>query len=244
MIQIAIVSDIHANIVAFEAILENLKERSIDQIYCLGDLVDFAPWGNEVITLIRKRGIPCILGNHDERIAFDQPIVPLSHHDEIETSNREKAITLSKKTISEDNKKWLAGLPFRLELTFKIKESFQRILLVHATVTNNDKYVYEGDSKESLVEAMGSDLPDAIVMGHTHMSYVQQQDGVLFVNSGSVGRSREKDRKAAYTILTITETGVEAEICKINYDVARTAAAIYASDVPDFYGDFLLHKSV
>ena len=65
MIQIAIISDIHGNIRALEAVMNDIKERKIEQIFCLGDLVDFAPWGNEVIDTLRNKGIPCILGNHD-----------------------------------------------------------------------------------------------------------------------------------------------------------------------------------
>jgi len=89
---------------------------------------------------------------------------------------------------------------------------------------------------------MGEQKPAVIVMGHTHLSYVQHQDGVLFVNSGSVGRSREEDRKATYTILTLSEKGIQAEIRKIDYAIQEVAAAIYESDIPDFYGDFLLQK--
>lgn len=78
MLQIAIISDVHANILALKEVLNDIQNRSIDQIYCLGDLVDFAPWGNEVVAKIQEMGIPCLLGNHDQRIAFNEPIVPLS----------------------------------------------------------------------------------------------------------------------------------------------------------------------
>lgn len=75
MINIAVISDIHGNLIALNEVLNDIQGKKIDQIYCLGDLVDFAPWGNEVIEMIRSSGIPCILGNHDERIAYDQPII-------------------------------------------------------------------------------------------------------------------------------------------------------------------------
>lgn len=242
MIQIAIISDIHANLIALNEILNDIQNRSIYQTYCLGDLVDFAPWGNEVIKKIKNKGIPCLLGNHDERIAFDMPIVPLPHHDQKETANRIVAINHSKTAITSENKKWLASLPYNLELTYKINEVTKKILLVHAGLLSNDTYIYESDLKNDSVQELKNKGVDAVIMGHTHLSYIQNHSNVLFVNSGSVGRSREPDRKAAYCILTITEKEITAEIIKVNYDRQEVAQQIYKSDIPDFYGDFLLSK--
>lgn len=243
MIQLAIISDIHGNLLALEAVLKDISDRSIDQIYCLGDLVDFAPWGNEVIDRIRAQHIPCLLGNHDERIAYDLPIIPLAHHDAIETANREIAINWSKQTIREDNKRWLAALPYNITLTYKTGSSIKNILLVHATLDSNDAYMYRDDTKNELITVLNERSVDALVMGHTHQSYIQEQSDILFVNSGSVGRSREDDRKATYTILQVTETGIHAEIVKLDYAIDEVAAAIYKSDIPNFYGDFLLKKA-
>ncbi|MDA6071043.1 metallophosphatase family protein [Flavobacterium sp. AC] len=242
MIQIAIISDIHANLIALNEVLNDIKNRSIHQTYCLGDLVDFAPWGNEVIEKIKNKGIPCLLGNHDERIAFDIPIVPLVHHDQKETANRLIAINHSKTEIAAANKNWLASLPYNLELTYRINEVTKKILLVHAGLLSNDTYIYESDLKNDTAKELKDKGIDAVIMGHTHLSYIQNHSNVLFVNSGSVGRSRETDRKATYCILTITEKGIEAEIVKVDYNINEVAQQIYKSDIPDFYGDFLLNK--
>ncbi len=76
MNRIAIISDVHGNLPALNAVLKDLDERQPDTIFCLGDLVDFAPWPNEVIEAIRHRRIPTLMGNHNERIAFQHKIVP------------------------------------------------------------------------------------------------------------------------------------------------------------------------
>lgn len=242
MIQIAIISDIHANLIALEEVLNDIQNRSVFQTYCLGDLVDFAPWGNEVIEKIKNKGIPCLLGNHDERIAFDHPIVPLPHHDQKETANRIIAINHSKTAITLENKKWLASLPYNLELTYKINGTTKKILLVHAGLLSNDTYIYESDLKNDSAQVLNNKGVDAIIMGHTHLSYIQNHSNVLFVNSGSVGRSRERDRKATYCLLTITEKEIAAQIIKVDYNIEKVAQQIYTSDIPDFYGDFLLNK--
>lgn len=239
-IQLAIISDLHANIVALDEVLTDIEKRGIKQIYCLGDLVDFAPWGNEVIERIKEKNIPCLLGNHDQRIAFDEPIIPLPHHDAVETANRYIAINLSKKEISSAHRKWLSALPYNLELTFKIGNRFRKILLVHASPNSNDEYIYEATSKADLSVQLHERAIDVLVMGHTHHSYVQQSEDILFINCGSVGRSKEMDRKASYTILTLSEEGVSAEIIKVDYPIKEVANAIYRSDIPDFYGDFLI----
>lgn len=239
-VQVAIISDIHANLIALEHALTDIDRKGIKQIYCLGDLVDFAPWGNEVVSLMKKRGIPCLLGNHDERIAYDTAVIPLEHHHAIETANRDKAIAHSKRTIYPDNKRWLGNLPFSLTLTFKINGVFKRVLLVHATPVSNDQYLFEKDDKQSIALDLINNGIDAIIMGHTHYSYIQKESDVLFVNCGSVGRSKEVDRKASYTILTISEKCIDAEIVKVEYPINDVAQAIYQSEIPDFYADFLL----
>lgn len=240
MIQLAIISDIHANLIALDAVLTDIKNRGLTQIYCLGDLVDFAPWGNEVIDRIQEKNIPCLLGNHDQRIAFDEAIIPLPHHDVIETSNREIAINISKKEISAPHKKWLATLPYNIELTFKLGTSLRKILLVHASLQSNDEYIHESTPKHALSTQLKQKAIDILVMGHTHHSYIQQEEDAMFINCGSVGRSKEKDRKASYALITLTEKGIDAKIVKVDYPIEKVAYAIYDSNIPDFYGDFLL----
>ncbi|SFM79792.1 Predicted phosphodiesterase [Chitinophaga sp. YR627] len=240
MTQLAIISDIHANITALKAVLTDIDNRGISQVYCLGDLVDFAPWGNEVISLIRSRNIPCLLGNHDERIAFDQAIVPLAHQDEIESANRKQAIEWSKRTITRENKQWLAQCPYQLELSFKTKSGLKQVLLVHASPRSNDEYIFESHAEAALLDMLGTRKTDALFMGHTHCSYVKRASDMLIVNCGSVGRSKEKDKQATYAVLHIDDEALHAEIVKVGYPVRQVAEAIYDSDIPDFYGDFLL----
>ncbi|WP_312824200.1 metallophosphoesterase [Epilithonimonas sp.] len=240
MIKIAVISDIHANLLALEKVMEDIRKREISQIYCLGDLVDFAPWGNEVISLMKNENISCILGNHDERIAFNLPVTPLQHHDDIETESRLSAINYSKQTITKENKNWLSKLPFHIELQYKIGKSFKKIMLVHACIDSNEEYIYESDPKGKIISILKERSIDILVMGHTHQSYVQCHSNILLLNCGSVGRSKESDRKAVYSIITLSEENIDAEIIKIDYPVMEVASAIYASTIPNFYGDFLL----
>ena len=107
MMKIAILSDIHGNLPALQVVLADIYSRDIQQIYCLGDLTDFAPWDNEVIALIRNLNIPCVLGNHDERIGFDQEVIPLKKHNDAENAARIAAIEVSKAETSPAHKQYL-----------------------------------------------------------------------------------------------------------------------------------------
>lgn len=251
MRKIAIISDIHANLPALEKVLEDIHSNfKADQIYCLGDLTDGAPWTNEVIDLIRQHNIPTIMGNHDERIAFDYEVFPLKKHTLEEQLARAETIRQTKETISETNREYLS------ELKPYIKFNYAGIsfLLVHGSPKSNEEYMYENHDTESIIEMFKFDNTDVIVCGHTHLSFIKEVDidgfPKLFINAGSVGRSKEPNEgKAIYLQLTVNEEEnrfdekVEATLRKIDYDIYKAINGIKNSSTPDFYADFLL-KSI
>lgn len=226
MIKIAIFGDIHGNLLALETVLNDIEARGIKQKYCLGDLVDFAPWGNEVIEKIKELNISCIMGNHDERIGCDLPIIPIARHSERETEARFIAIDYSKKTITAENKQFLAELPFHLKLNYKIGQKHWNVQLVHASIDSNTNYIYESEDDETFNRMLTESKADIIFMGHTHLSYIKQIKDKWAVNTGSVGRSREENRLASYAILTLTEEKLETEIIQLTYPIKKVVEAI------------------
>ncbi|PIF44581.1 putative phosphodiesterase [Chryseobacterium sp. 52] len=245
MIQIAVFSDVHGNLPALNAVLEDMEKRGIHQKFCLGDLVDFAPWGNEVTEKIKALNIPCLMGNHDERIAFDIPVVPLSKHSEEETNARFIAIDHSKKYITEENKKFLSELPFHLKLNYKIGEKHWNIQLVHSGLASNDTYLYESENDEVFADMLRESQSDIVVMGHTHLSFKKPFGNNRWaINCGSVGRSKEENRLASYLILTMGEEQISPEIVQIEYPLEETVRAIGKSDIPDYYAAFLRNEKV
>lgn len=251
MKRIAIISDIHANLPALEKVLDDIHSNfKADQIYCLGDLTDGAPWTNEVINLIREYNIPTIMGNHDERIAFDYKVFPLKKHTLEEQLARAETIDQTKQMISEDNRKYLS------ELRPHIRFSYADIsfLLVHGSPTSNEEYIYENHDTESIIGMFEANQANVIVSGHTHLSFIKEieTDGLprLLINAGSVGRSKESNGgKAVYLQLMINEKGstfgekVEVALRKIDYDIHKAINGIKQSSTPNFYANFLL-KSI
>ncbi|HVI46397.1 MAG TPA: metallophosphoesterase family protein [Chitinophaga sp.] len=244
MLNIAIISDIHGNLPALNAVLADISQRGADQIYCLGDLTDAAPWHNEVISLIRRRHIPVIMGNHDERIAFDLPIVPLSKHGPEETAARITAINYTKATITPDNSRFLANLPAFIQLHF----GRYKLMLAHGSLRSNDEYLYQQHDEDDLFQMMQQQQADALVVGHTHISYIRHlyNGEKLLVNAGSVGRTKEQDGMATYVLLQIDQhhTGAPAAffnpvIRKVAYPLEETLEGIRSSPIPDFYAGLL-----
>ncbi|MDH6252744.1 putative phosphodiesterase [Chryseobacterium sp. H1D6B] len=242
MMQIAVFSDVHGNLPALEVVLNDIERRGIDQKFCLGDLVDFAPWGNEVIERIREENIPCLLGNHDERIAFDIPVIPLSKHSEEETNARFIAIGHSKKYITKENKSFLAGFPFHLKLNYKVGKKHWNIQLVHSSLESNDTYLYESEDDQVFIDLLNDSQADVVMMGHTHLSFKKIVEGKWAVNTGSVGRSKEENRLASYVILTLDKDKITPEIIQLEYPVEEAAQKIEASGIPNYYADFLRNE--
>lgn len=242
--QIAIFSDVHGNLPALEVVLNDIEQRGIYQKFCLGDLVDFAPWGNEVIEKIKSLHIPCLMGNHDERIAFDIPVIPLNKHSEEETAARFLAIDHSKKYITKENKKYLSELPFHLKLNYKIGKKHWNIQLVHSSLDSNDTYLYESENDEIFIDLLNDSQSDIVIMGHTHLSFKKYYDGKWAINSGSVGRSKEENRLASYVILTLDEEKITPEIVQLDYSLEKVCQHIEDSEIPNYYASFLRNEKL
>jgi predicted phosphodiesterase len=241
MYKIAIFSDVHANLPALEAVLEDIDTWQPDTVVCLGDLVDFAPWPNETIAMIRKARILTVLGNHDERIATERPTLPLPKHSMEERRARACAIEWTRNAITPQNKEYLKSLPTSLTLKFPVGPRSRSILMTHAGPYSIDEYIYEDHPENILEEALSTSEVDVLVSGHTHLSYIREISNStrIVMNVGSVGRTKEKISGAVYGRLTINDHGIKPEIIRIQYPITTTISAIRQSQIPSFYTEFL-----
>lgn len=239
-----LLSDVHANRPALEAVLRDAKNQGeLAGIYHLGDLVGYAPWPNEVIEMIQTAGIAGVSGNYDTTVALGYKHCGCraeSAHQE-ELAHLSFAWTLEHTT--DASRRFMQGLPFRMDIRpFGGHQSGPTIRLLHGNHGLNTVYVTEDRSDEFLMtmaERMGAKAGDAIAFGHTHKPWHRVVNAVHFVNTGSVGRPKDGDPRAGYVLLDVTETDIAVEFVRIEYDVEEAARAIIESDLPDEFAGFL-----
>jgi predicted phosphodiesterase len=244
MKRLALISDIHANLPALRAVLADIDDRAnVDAIYHLGDLTGYAPWPNEVVSLLRKRAIPGISGNYDSTVAADYKHcgcrADTAHDEELSHISFE----WTRSHVTPETKKYLGTLPFRLDIRpFGGHVTGPTITLVHGNQTLNTVYVTE-DRSDAFLEKMAKDLgsrpQDVVCFGHTHKPWQRTVEGVQFVNTGSVGRPKDGDPRAGYVLLTTEGSGLRFEFARVAYDVDEAARGIRESELPAEFADFL-----
>jgi predicted phosphodiesterase len=240
----ALISDIHANLPALVAVLDDIAARNTtDAIYHLGDLVGYAPWPNEVIERLRAAGIPGVAGNYDSTVATDYKHCGCRYEDAQQEALAHRSYLWTREHTAPRHKTWLSALPFRLDLRpLGGHLSGPTLTLVHGHQTLNTVYVAEDRSDAFLATmsaSIGARAGDVIAFGHTHTPWHRTVGDVHFINTGSVGRPKDGDWRAGYVWLDVTAGAVQVEVRRVAYDVERTASAILASTLPHEFADYL-----
>ncbi len=217
---LALISDIHANLPALKVVFEEIDDA--DMILCAGDLIDYNPWPNEVIWEIRKRNIPCILGNHERAFIYND----YSHF------NPTAAIAgkWTRGVLSEESKKYIYSLRSKMLVEY---EGF-KIAIHHGAPFDEDFYVYPEDADEGL---LNYDNPDILVLGHTHVPFVKIFDRGVIINPGSVGQPRDGDPRASYAIVDLKNR--KYEIKRVEYPIDEVYNKIIEVGLPPVLGERL-----
>lgn len=255
----AVLSDIHANLPALEAVLADLDARlgrgEVDAVYCLGDLVGYATWPNEVAALIRGRGIPTIAGNYDEGVGLNSEDCGCAYQTPEDEARGVESIAYTNQTVSDETRRYLGSLPRHLRITFeaprrKDAEAIE-VLLVHGSPRRVNEYLFEDRPDASFIRMMEASNADVLLFGHTHKPYHKTFTGDEgrvrhAVNTGSVGKPKDGDPRAGYVLLTLdAERGKgDAGYCaiehvRVEYDVEAAAREVEASPLPDAFAAML-----
>lgn len=247
---IALFSDIHANLPALKAVLSDIQKRRIDVVYCLGDLVGYNIWPNEVIEEIRSRNIPVIAGNYDFGIGRCSDDCLCAYKSDQEKKNGQISIALTNEWISEENRQYLKTLPAHLRIEFQFDQEIFSILLVHGSPRKINEYLFEDRPEKSFLRILENSNADILCFGHTHKPFhrifkFHQNDGSIYrhaINTGSVGKPKDGDPRACYAILNIDEgtspmikESVSVEFIRVDYEIEKAAAAVENSKLPAVY---------
>ncbi len=232
MIRVAVVSDIHGNLPALRAVLDDVHRLHPDMTICAGDLVVYGPFPNECVNLVRTRKITTVAGNRDwavgRRQSAEAYAVPAGRDRDAETAVYE----WTTRVVTEPNRLFLSALPRRLRLRLEKLE----LLLVHGTFRSAFEYLRPDDDPSVFTELAELSRADVVVGGHTHRPYRREVGETLFLNAGSVGWPKDGRPDAGYLLIDVTGRDLRADFRRVAYPVEETIAAIHRFDLPDALG--------
>lgn len=233
-----ILSDIHANIEALEAVLEKIEGLAVDQILCLGDVVGYNASPNECADLVRRRGLPTVCGNHDAvACGREEPwgfnVVAL------------QAAMWTRDELSEENAEWLGALPDAVQP--------DGLIGVHGAPGDRDSYMFTWDEVSAHFQDTAVRGRHACFFGHTHVPGIFAADGgytpvngtkfalkngaVTFINPGSVGQPRDGDPRASFGLYDTVAR--EFSLVRVRYDVQAAMGRIKHAGLPDYLAERL-----
>jgi len=252
--RIALFSDIHANLPALEACLTDIDNRKPDAVYCLGDLVGYNIWPNEVIGEIRRRGIPTIAGNYDFGIGRASDDCGCAYKTDEEKDMGKVSISYTNSIVREEERRYLRSLPAHIRVEYQLNDDKLDLLLVHGSPRKINEYLFEDRDEKSMIRIMEGANADILCFGHTHKPYhrvlntgTQQQPYYRHaINIGSVGKPKDSDLRGCYAILSINEEAtvsgkdsIKVEFIRFEYDVEKAAKAVENSPLPNGYAEML-----
>lgn len=252
--KIALFSDIHANLPALEAFFKDVDSRQPDAIYCLGDLVGYNIWPNEVVNEIRKRGIPTIAGNYDFGIGRVSNDCGCAYKTDQEKANGSVSISFTNEILKDEERKYLRTLPAHIKVEFQLNEDKQNLLLVHGSPRKINEYLFEDREEKSMLRIMHDADADIMCFGHTHKPYHRilaetTEEKTRYrhaINIGSVGKPKDGDPRGGYVLLTIKDSSskadkdsIQVEFVRFEYEVEKAAKAVENSPLPNDYAENL-----
>lgn len=232
-----IFGDIHGNITALEAVFDDMADRGLgNDRYCLGDLVGYGTYPNEVIGFVRSRAIPTIMGNYDRGVGENSDDCGCAYRTETEQRRGEKSIAWTNEEVTEENREYLRTLGKQIELEL----GDLQVLLVHGSPRRINEYLYEDRPDSSFERLLDSVDADVLVCGHTHIPYHKVlPSGRHVINAGSVGKPKDGDPRAGYLVLTADGRHLDVQFPRAEYDVESMARSIETEAMPSAFADML-----
>ncbi|MCY1531345.1 phosphodiesterase [compost metagenome] len=252
--KVALFSDIHANLPALEAFFKDVETRDTDAIYCLGDLVGYNIWPNEVIDEIRRRGIPTIAGNYDWGIGRSSDNCGCAYKTDEEKAMGKVSISYTNEIVKDQQRAYLRTLPAHIRLEYQLNDDKRNILFVHGSPRKVNEYLFEDRDEKSMLRIMEQSDADILCFGHTHKPYHRILNSAAdgndhfrhAINIGSVGKPKDGDPRGSYVILTISpdstvtkKDSIQVEFVRFEYDIEKAAKAVEDSPLPNEYADML-----
>ena len=236
MSRVTIFGDIHGNLPALEAVFADIDKQESYPLYCLGDLVGYGTFPNEVIATVRERKIPTLMGNYDQGVGNSSDDCGCAYTSKEAEALGKRSIAWTNKYTTDENKQYLRQLLSQIP----IQLGGLRVLLVHGSPRKINEYLYEDRPDATMERLLDLAEADVLVCGHTHKPYHRiLPSGRHVINAGSVGKPKDKNPAACYVVLDATGNDLGVEFRRVPYDIERAAQAIEASEMPDEFAQML-----
>lgn len=215
--KVLVVSDVHSNLAALEAVLDDAGLWDI--AICAGDIVGYGPHPQECVDKLYFQGFRCVSGNHDNAVAT------------VETDwfndDAQEAIRVNREQLSATGIRWLGSLPTGLQLEL----NGLKIAVYHGSPTQPfTSYIFPDAAETHAERFLAQTGVDILILGHTHIPYRVERRGRLMLNPGSVGQPRDGNPQTSYLLLWTSP--LRAEHRRVEYNIDATAEAIEASGLP------------
>ena len=234
----AVLSDVHGNLEALQAVLADARQHRCTHFVCLGDIVGYNADPSACIRIVRELDCPTVKGNHDEQASLSDSSVDFNEM-------AEQAIMWTRAQLSEQDRSWLRCLP--------LQQSVHDFTIVHATLNDPGDWGYVFTTTEATA-SFAYQQTALCFFGHTHVQgafirnvevtpTVRDKIGIdsgkqYLVNAGSVGQPRDGDWRAAYCIYLPDDNLVEQR--RVPYEIDRTRKKVLAAGLPRLLADRLV----
>jgi putative phosphoesterase len=221
--RIAVISDIHGNLTAFEAVLADLRQTSPDLVFHGGDLPHGGSSPAEIVDRIRDLGWPGVLGNTDEMLFDPESLTAFaSRSPQLQTmwTAIAEMAAATREALGETRVEWLRGLP-RVHV-------HGSMTLIHASPKSTWRAPGPEASDTELKSVYGALKHAVVVYGHIHRSFIRRVAGMIVINTGSVSLSYDGDPRAAYLLLDDSTPSIR----RVDYDVEREITGLSTCGMP------------
>jgi putative phosphoesterase len=232
--RLALLSDIHGNYTALEAVLNDIQQQQIDSVICLGDVATMGPQPKQVIAALQKLGCPCIMGNHDA--ATLQP----EHAPQYRIAPPlTSTLQWCADQLDVDETNYLRSFKSTLEIPL---EANTTLLCFHGSPRSNIENIFATTPPDDLDKMLADHTANIFACGHTHLQMLRQHKGNLIVNAGSIGHPFRQTPVsgtpptllpwAEYAIVNSTQESLSVDLRRVFFDFKNFAESISKSNFP------------
>lgn len=226
--RLAVIGDIHANLPALTAVIEDASRIRADAIYCVGDVVGRGPHPNEVVEVMRLFEIPTVQGNWDEAASMDRESTGVAWSSVDAERAGERSLRWTARTLTEDHKAWLRALPPRGQASVEGRS----IAFFHGSPLRQTEYLWADRPSRVFSRIAAEEGDDIFCFGHTHEASHRLIGPAHLVACGSVGCGTPTEATARYAVVYVGEPQIAVGFRTVEYDVASVVRDMNRLDLP------------